>query len=82
MNDIPFNNESTQAERRQVELDTYLARAQADTDLAAGGRFKNQNPTEVVGVPQYPAQPANSPWHHDPVLPEEPLGIDVNKMEP
>jgi hypothetical protein len=30
--------------------------------------------------PQYPAQPANSPWGADPVPPEPPLGIDISAV--
>ena len=32
-----FNNNSNQAERRRVERDTYLTRAQSDADLTASG---------------------------------------------
>jgi hypothetical protein len=63
------------------QRNTYLAHAQADAD-AAGGRFAKVNATEVTGVPRYPTLPAGSPFHHDPVPPEPPLGQDVNAMQP
>jgi hypothetical protein len=63
------------------ESNTYFARAQADADLA-GGRFAKIDARRVTGVPLYPALPASSPFHHDPVPPEPSLGIDVNAMEP
>jgi hypothetical protein len=31
--------------------------------------------------PSYPQQPPNSPWHHDPVPTEPPLGINVNAVD-
>lgn len=77
-----FNNSSDQQERRRVERDTYLSRAQADADLEAQGRFKKQSPTRVTGVPVYPAQPPTSPFAGDPVGDEPPLGQDVNWQEP
>jgi hypothetical protein len=48
------------------------------------GRFNN-NDTIVVGShsgPIYPALPSSSPWHHDDVPPEEPLGYSVEAVEP
>lgn len=78
-----FNNRASQDERRRVELDTYLARAQADTDLAAGGRFKKEVEARVTGTPTYPPQPASSFWAKslDEVSgPEAPLGYSVNQQ--
>jgi hypothetical protein len=57
-----MTDEITQAEKKQIIKDTYLARAVADTDLEAQGRFKKQNPTSVTAAPTYPRQPSNSPW--------------------
>jgi hypothetical protein len=57
---------------------TYLAHAQAEADLAAGGRFKKETATNVTGIPQYPVLPVCSPWHGDPVPPEPPLGETVD----
>lgn len=85
----------TQAERRAIisaearaaraerfHKNTYYSHAQADADLAAGGRYAKVEERPVVGVPIYPALPASSPWHCDPIGIEPPLGIDVNAMEP
>jgi len=66
-------------ERYEVLKDTYLSRAQADADMV-GGRFKKQTETRVTGVPAYPPQPSNSPWHSDPVPSEEPLGYEINSL--
>lgn len=77
-----YDNPTTQSERRQVLKDTLLSRAQSEADMVLGGRFSKINPTRVTGVPQYPAQPASSPWHHDPVPATEPLGFSVDQMEP
>src|SRR5262245_6597409 len=74
----PFNNDTTQSERRTVQRDTYLARAQADAEMSAGGRVKRQKETMVTGTPTYPTQPASSPWHSDPVPAEEPLGYEID----
>src|SRR5262249_54314908 len=76
MSNPPFDNDTDQQTRRQVLKDTYLSRAQADADMI-GGRFKQQTQTHVTGVPQYPRQPTSSPWHSDPVSPEEPFGVDI-----
>jgi hypothetical protein len=51
----------------------------------AGGRFAVERPKpQIVGAGpvSYPAQPASSPWASDPVPNEEPLGFDVNAIEP
>jgi hypothetical protein len=60
------------------EPNTYLAHAQADADLASGGRFAKVEATRVTGVPRFPALPTSSPWSRDPVPPEPPLGQDVD----
>jgi hypothetical protein len=50
---------------------------------SAGGRFAREAlPTVITSGQQYPRQPPNSPWAYDPVPREEPLGVDVNAMEP
>ena len=56
------------------------SRAQVEIGSELGGRFSHLTKTVVTGVPQVPRQPPNSPFHHDAVPPEEPLGIDVNAM--
>jgi hypothetical protein len=75
-----FRNDSNQAERKRVERDTYLTRAQADTDLAAQGRFKKETTTRVTGVPTYPSLPANSPWVQFDQNVEPELGFSVEEM--
>jgi hypothetical protein len=75
-----LEHEPTQREKREGLENTLLGRAQADGDLAAGGRFKKEIETRVTGVPTYPPQPPSSFWASDPVPPEEPLGVDVNEM--
>jgi hypothetical protein len=78
-----MSDDITQAEKRQiVKNDTYYSRAQADVGSELGGRYRHLAPASVVGVPQYPQQPPNSPFHHDPTGAEPPLGIDVNEMIP
>ena len=75
-----MTDEITQDEKRKVLRDSYLNRAAADANLA-GGRFKKQNATEVVGVPVYPPIPSR-PWSGaDPVPDEPPLGFDINQVE-
>jgi hypothetical protein len=74
------NNDTDQQTRRQVMRDTYLARALADTDLEAQGRFKRQNPTSVTAAPTYPRQPSNSPWSQsldELTGTEPPFGFDI-----
>jgi hypothetical protein len=90
MADFPFNNDASQAQRRKVlendrKVSTYFQRAQADADLELGGRYAKVTETTVTGAtpgPIYPKQPPNSPWHHDPMPPEPPLGFSVNDLEP
>ena len=80
MSNQPFNNDTDQQTRQQVLKDTYLSRAQADADLAAGGRFKKQVETHITGTPSYPQQPSSSPWAKslDEVSgPEGPFDIDI-----
>jgi len=60
---------------------TLHGRASADLDLENTGRHAKHN-TVVTGGADYPRLPEASPWHHDPVPPEAPLGIDVNALEP
>jgi hypothetical protein len=52
-------------------------------DTSLGGRFAAGG--DVSGAEEathYPRQPENSPWSHDPVPPEEPLGFSVQDVEP
>jgi hypothetical protein len=63
-------------------LNTRAALTQV-LDPAPSGRWAKpiqktgQDPTTL-----YPAQPPDSPWHHDPVPPENSLGYSVEDMEP
>jgi len=75
-----MNDDITQAEKRRIIKDTYFSRAQTEVGTELGGRYKHLAPAPVTGVPQYPQQPPNSPFHHDPTGAEPPLGIDVNAM--
>jgi hypothetical protein len=64
---------------------TYATFAEAFADEDRGGRFKAVNKTTVVGtdaIAQYPEQPPNSPFHHDRVPDEPPLGFSVEDHEP
>jgi hypothetical protein len=74
MSNQPFNNNATQAERRQVARDSYHWRAQVHQALAVG---------EVAAElgPVYPRLPATSPWANDPVPTEPPLGYAIDTME-
>jgi hypothetical protein len=79
-----------QSERRRIlaeerRLRTYHGQAQASIDDERGGRFAySGNTTTVTGASpvSYPAQPAGSPWHHDPIGTEPPLGYSVDEQEP
>jgi len=75
-----FNNHSNQSERRSVQRDCYLSRAQADPEIEAQGRFKKHNPTIVSGIPQYPTIPSG-PWvSPDPSGPEPSLGYEIDAL--
>jgi hypothetical protein len=56
-----MTDEPTQREKREALENTLLGRAEADADLTSQGRFKKETTTRVTGVPEYPAQPKNSP---------------------
>jgi hypothetical protein len=58
--------------------ETYYGRAQLDLEAELGGRFARPKP--LVG--EVPRQPEGSPWAHDPVGPEPPLGYSIDAMEP
>jgi hypothetical protein len=49
-----------------------------------GGRFSAQSKSQVIGTEpvSYPRLPEASPWHDNVVPPEEPLGVDINAVEP
>jgi hypothetical protein len=68
---------------RKPEGTTYhqLAAAEFSVDR---GRFTAREKAAVTGAEpvKYPRLPETSPWHHDPLPAEEPLGLDVNAMVP
>jgi hypothetical protein len=83
----PFHNTTTQREKAEIlrndRANTYAGRAQTEADEIQG-RFAQEHKATVIGsdgAPDYPQLPENS-WTNDPVPPEEPLGIDVNYVEP
>jgi hypothetical protein len=67
---------------RVLKQDVSTYADHAATDASPGGRFAHlSKPTIVKGGPDYPQQPAGSPWRRDPVPDEPPLNVDVNRME-
>ena len=81
MSNMPFQNDTDQETRRQVERYTFLTRAQSEVDQV-GGRYKKEIATTVNAIPKYPSLPASSPWS-DPANwgPDEPsLGFSVDEM--
>ncbi len=88
----PYHNEATRAERLAAHRnDERVRRGGTYHDFAAseagviGGRFAAREKSTVTGSSgsaQYPAQPATSHWHHDPVGPEPALGFSVEDMIP
>jgi hypothetical protein len=84
-------DEVSQRERREVmrndrrvrEASTYHSIALGSVDDERQGRYASAgNKATVIGSSpiQYPTQPANSPWHRDPVPDEPPLGYDINAL--
>lgn len=86
-----FDNDATQAVRKAIvkndsyitsERNTYLSRT--DPDDEAGGRFKKEIPTKIIGASpalQYPRLPPSSPWASPcPTGVEPVLGIDINAV--
>jgi hypothetical protein len=91
-NKQPFNSPASQAERASILKEQARSLQEERTkntrvaynqvvDPSAGGRFAkpSQSPDPAK---LYPAQPPHSPWHHDPVPDEEPLGFSVEDMLP
>ena len=75
---MTFNNNSSQAERKQFVKDTFHSRTRDE----AGGRFAQVNKSTVVGsdpATLYPRLPSGSPWSSDPVPPEPPLNQDISE---
>jgi hypothetical protein len=72
-------DEPTQAEKRAVlDNDRRVAYSQVVElyNPQPGGRFA----VSSKPVTEVPRQPAWSPWHHDPVGLEPPLGYSVDEM--
>jgi hypothetical protein len=79
----PFDNPTTQGERRKVNRDTYLARAEVEAGLV-GGRWTKPTEATVIGSKAgcaYPRLPETL-WTNWPDSTEPPLGYSVNSMEP
>jgi hypothetical protein len=82
-----FRNDTSQKERAEVlrndrRNQTLHGRASSDLDLENSGRFAKPHAVIGVDAPDYPKLPASSPWHHDPVPPEEPIGVSIDAHEP
>jgi hypothetical protein len=86
MNTRPYHQNSGQRERERLlrndRANTFAGRAQAEADEIQG-RWAQEHKAAVIGTGpvQYPRLPESS-WVNDPVPPEEPLGLDVNAVEP
>jgi hypothetical protein len=81
-NDLSVREQERQRAAKQPATYHGFAVAEASEHR---GRFAAINEAVVVGhaaQPSYPRLPESSPWHHDPVGPEEPLGFSVNALEP
>jgi hypothetical protein len=72
-----------QQQKQSVPPATFHSFAQAEADTPRG-RFTATEKATVIGVspPSYPELPSNSPFHHDVVGPEPPLGFSVEEMQP
>jgi hypothetical protein len=80
------NDQVSQADKRQVMHDTFLARQQTQPD-DAGGRYARLTPGKITGATPspIPRQPATSPWSKsfDEIVGKEPeLGFAVDAQEP
>jgi hypothetical protein len=80
-------DEPTQAEKlAALHNDRLLKRGVAYADVVDLYDDSRPHGRFAIGAQQplteYPRQPPNSPWHHDPVGLEPPLGYSVNEMEP
>jgi hypothetical protein len=77
-----MTDEPTQADKLEVLRNDQRVAYSHVVELynpQPGGRFAigAQQP-----VTQVPRQPPHSPWHHDPVGLEPPLGYSIDQMEP
>lgn len=85
MTEYPFDNTSSQKERREVlkndQAQTYFQRQQ--NDEGPGGRFGKLPKAVVVGTTPspIPRQPDNSPWSTGELTNrEEPLGYKIDEV--
>jgi hypothetical protein len=67
--------------RQEKLLNSYAGREMIEMEQGNIGRFAKPENSKSP-LPVYPRLPESSPWHHDPVPPEEPLGYSVDAMEP
>lgn len=90
MSKQPYENSASQSVRRAVTANdrrvaegmTYHQLTVGEADLVQG-RFASVSKTQVTGATQqYPQLPETSPWHHDPVPIEPPLGFSVDEQIP
>jgi hypothetical protein len=72
--------EKVEALKNDRRNQTLHGRASSDLDLENTGRFAKPHAVIGVDAPDYPQLPTSSPWHDDPVGPEEPLGYDINEV--
>jgi hypothetical protein len=84
MTSQPFNNDATPDERRDVlQNDRDLLPKTCFSSFAAafaeedrGGRFKTEQPTQIIGTAPIPKYPGAG--QVDPVGQEPPLGVDLS----
>lgn len=83
----PFDNPTSQAERREITKNDVTFHKFALNDPRPGGRFATLNKNSTTGaapIPTYPALPETSPWAQWP--PEsiggDPLGFSVEDHPP
>jgi hypothetical protein len=89
---IVSNNEASPAEKLAALHNDSLRRREGTSSTLldhvsndSGGRYATLGKPAVIGTTpaaNYPALPASSPWSHDGVGQEPPLGIEINAMEP
>jgi hypothetical protein len=80
-----YDNPATQSEKREVLQNDTMYSRQANAIPDEGGRYARITPSKLIGSessPQYPKLAASSPWHHEALPNEEPLGIAVDEMPP
>jgi hypothetical protein len=86
LSDDYWNDPHSQELRREVlknDRDCMMTRQQNALDESGGG-FAKINPTTVTGQtpPEYPRQPAGSPWSQPDRNVEPPFDTDISYVEP